>query len=239
MTRQAGLLLNYREVPYQAAWNGQKSMVAARRAGTIPDSLVILHHPPTYTIGRSGSRASVLISAAERDAAGIELVDVDRGGDATYHGPGQVVGYPIIDLRSRGGDVHAHLRAIEDVLIRTLKDLGIRAERDDRFTGVWVNNAKIAAIGIKVSSGISSHGFALNLDPRFDHWSGIVACGIRDREITSLRRVMQCEPDDGFVRDRLIHHAADIFDRDWQVPKTPSISPLIGEFADFPVVGAP
>ena len=238
MTRQAGLLLNYREVPYQAAWNGQRSMVAARRAGTIPDSMVILHHPPTYTIGRSGSRANVLFSEAERHSAGIELVDVDRGGDATYHGPGQVVGYPIIDLRSRGCDVHAHLRALEDVLIRTLNDLGIHGERDDRFTGVWVENAKIAAIGIKVSNGISSHGFALNLDPRFDHWSGIVACGIPDRDVTSLRQVMQCEPNDAFVRERLVHHAADVFDRDWQIPNTPLVSRLIGEFADFTTVEA-
>ena len=238
MTREAGLSLSFGEVPYQKAWSAQQAIIAARRAGNIPDSLVILRHPPTYTIGRSGSRSNILLSESDRIAAGIELLDVDRGGDATYHGPGQVVGYPIIDLRARGGDVHAHLRAIEDVLIRTLKDFGILGERDEKFTGVWVNQAKIAAIGIKVSSGVTSHGFALNLEPRFDHWSGIIACGIANRDVTSLGSIIGRAPDENIVRERLLVHAADVFDRDWRAPNVPLDAQLIGDLAQYQTVEA-
>lgn len=220
-----GWLFELGRVPYGQAWDLQKQLVARRRAGEIPDALLLLEHPPTYTIGRSGSPASVLLDSAARSMAGIELYEVDRGGDATYHGPGQVVGYPIVDLRPRGGDVHAYLRAVEELLIRTLADFGIAGERDGRYTGVWVEGAKVAAIGVKVSVGVTSHGFALNVDPDFDHWRGIVPCGIQDRSVTSLRRLLGTRPDDREVLSALVRHAADVLDLDLVDP--PIALPLV------------
>jgi lipoate-protein ligase B len=213
--RWAGWLVQLGRVPYGEAWELQRRLVAQRRAEAIPDTLVLLEHPPTYTVGRSGSLANVLLDAAARERAGIALYEVDRGGDATYHGPGQVVGYPIVDLRRRGGDVHAHLRAIEELLIRALADFGVAGERDGRYTGVWVGGAKVAAIGVKVSAGVASHGFALNVDPDFGHWAGIVPCGIRDRGVTSLARLLGERPADGSVRLALARHAADAFGLEW------------------------
>jgi lipoate-protein ligase B len=209
MSRAPGWLLEPGVVPYAEAWELQKQLVNRRRAGEIPDTLVLLEHPPTYTVGRSGSLGSVLV---DPQRLGIELYEVDRGGDATYHGPGQVVGYPIVDLRRRGGDVHAYLRAVEEVLIRTLSEFGVAGERDGRYTGVWVGGEKVAAIGVKVSSGVTSHGFALNVDPKFEHWAGIVPCGIRGRGVTSLARLLGARPDDAAVRSALVRHAGDVFD---------------------------
>jgi lipoate-protein ligase B len=204
-----GRLVELGVIPYDEAWQLQKRLVAQRRAGEIPDTLVLLEHPPTYTIGRSGSAAHVLVDPKSR---GIELFEVDRGGDVTYHGPGQVVGYPIVDLRPRGNDVHAYLRSVEEVLIRTLAEFGIEGQRDGRYTGVWVGDEKVAAIGVKVSVGVTSHGFALNVDPDFTHWAGIVPCGIQGRGITSLAKLLGARPDDAIVRASLVRHVFDVFD---------------------------
>jgi len=204
-----GRLVELGVVPYGEAWELQKSLVTRRRAGEIPDTLVLLEHPPTYTIGRSGSADNVLV---DPKASGIELYEVDRGGDVTYHGPGQVVGYPIVDLRTRGNDVHAYLRSVEEALIRTLAEFGLAGERDGRYTGVWVRGEKVAAIGVKVSVGVTSHGFALNVDPDFSHWSGIIPCGIKGRGVTSLTKLLGARPDDATVRAALARHVFDVFD---------------------------
>jgi lipoyl(octanoyl) transferase len=213
--RARGWLVDLGRVPYGQAWELQKQLVARRRAGEIPDTLVVVEHPPTYTVGRSGSMANILLDSTARSKAGIELYEVDRGGDATYHGPGQVVGYPILDLRPRGGDVHAYLRAVEELLIRTLADFGIVGERDGRYTGVWVEGEKIAAIGVKVSVGVTSHGFALNVDPNFEHWNGIIPCGIQGRAVTSLARLLGTHLDEAVVRAGLARHAGDVLELDF------------------------
>lgn len=202
-----GRLVDLGMVPYAEALELQRHLVARRRAGEIPDTIVLLEHPPTYTIGRSGSTASVLVDPG---GLGIQLFEVDRGGSATYHGPGQVVGYPIVDLRGRGGDVHAYLRALEEILLRTLAEFGVAGERDGRYTGVWVGDDKVAAIGVKVSSGITCHGFALNVDPCFEHWAGIVPCGIAGRGVTSLARLLGERPDDAAVRAVLGRHSFEV-----------------------------
>jgi lipoyl(octanoyl) transferase len=216
LTAAPGLLLELGRTPYRAAWDLQRELVARRRAGAIPDALLLLEHPPTYTIGRSGTSASVLLDAAARAAAGIELIESDRGGDATYHGPGQVVGYPIVDLRARGNDVHRYLRDVEELLLRALADFGLAGERDGRYTGVWVGGAKVAAIGVKVSGGVTSHGFALNVDPDFGHWAGIVPCGIHDRGVTSLARLLGRAPAIERVRATLARRAGEVFGRRWE-----------------------
>jgi lipoate-protein ligase B len=214
-----GLLLDLGVVPYGAAWELQRELVARRRAGRIPDTLILLEHPPTYTVGRSGTAEHVLLDAAGRGRLGIELFQVDRGGDATYHGPGQVVGYPIIDLRPRGGDVHRYLREVEDVLLRTLADLGIAGQRDGGYTGVWTAAGKVAQIGVKVSGGVTSHGFALNVDTIPEHWAGIVPCGLADRPVVSIGQVLGRTPDLARVRRRLTRHVSAVFGLDLRPPR--------------------
>jgi lipoate-protein ligase B len=189
-------------VDYEAAWELQKECVAERHTAPRPDRLLLLEHPPVYTLGRSGSGDNLLLDEAEREAQGITVHWVDRGGDVTYHGPGQLVGYPILDLkrlyRARGysrPDLHQYLRNIEEVVIEALRQFGVEGWRYEGYTGVWVDGPdgplKIAAIGIKVSSkGISSHGFALNVRPDLTHFEGIVPCGIQEHGVTSLARLL-------------------------------------------------
>jgi lipoyl(octanoyl) transferase len=173
-------------VPYEDAWRLQQRLVAHRRDGGGRDVVLLLEHPPVYTLGKRTDRSHVLFDEAERARHGIALVEVDRGGDVTYHGPGQLVGYPILQLASIRGVVD-YVRALEEVLIRALASLGVSGRRVPDYTGVWVGDEKVAAIGVRVASGgITSHGFALNVDPDLRHFDGIVPCGIADRGVCSL-----------------------------------------------------
>jgi lipoyl(octanoyl) transferase len=171
---------------YRSAWDLQRQLVAERREGERGDVVLLLEHPPVYTLGSRADRTHILFTERELRAHGIDVIEVDRGGDVTYHGPGQLVGYPIIRLgRVRG--VVDYVRALEEILIRAVATFGIHAGRSTGYTGVWVGDAKLAAIGVRVSSGgITSHGFALNVSPDLSHFSGIVPCGIRDRSVCSL-----------------------------------------------------
>ncbi|MBI4497861.1 MAG: lipoyl(octanoyl) transferase LipB, partial [Chloroflexi bacterium] len=175
---------------YGAAWRLQQGLVRARQQGRIGDVLILLEHPPTYTIGRRGTRDHVLLDPAELARQDIAVYEVDRGGEVTYHGPGQLVGYPILDLRGRGRDVHTYVHGLEAILIRTLGDLGIAAATLPGIVGVWVGLEKIAALGVRVSRGVTSHGFALNVTTNLDHFTGIIPCGITDKGVTSLLRVL-------------------------------------------------
>lgn len=184
-------------VPYCEAWEMQKVLVEERRAGKIPDTLLLLEHPPTITLGRGADRAHVLASADELAERGIERVDTDRGGDVTYHGPGQLVGYPILDLREapHRPDLHEYFRRLEETLIHALSMFGIAGDRFSKYTGVWIvppaaPPEKIAAMGIRISRWITCHGFALNVCPRLDHFASIVPCGIHDYGVTSMSRVL-------------------------------------------------
>ncbi|MEX2487432.1 MAG: lipoyl(octanoyl) transferase LipB [Nitriliruptoraceae bacterium] len=173
-------------VAYQTAWDWQRALVADRHAARAGDTLLLLEHPAVYTRGKRTDPDHVRWDAATRRAHGVDLVDVDRGGDVTYHGPGQLVGYPIIKLASIRAVVD-YVRALEGVLIDALADFGVAAARVDGYTGVWVGDEKIAAIGVRVASGgITSHGFALNVAPDLAHFTGIVPCGITDRGVCSL-----------------------------------------------------
>ncbi len=173
-------------VGYLDAWELQRRLVDARRDGAISDTLLLLEHPPVYTMGRRTDRAHLLWDAEERASRGIDLVEVDRGGDVTYHGPGQLVGYPIVRLAS-SRSVVGYVRALEAALIDALGALGVQARRSEGYTGVWVGNEKIAAIGVRVAvGGVTSHGFALNVHPDLGDFGGIVPCGISDRGVCSL-----------------------------------------------------
>ena len=175
-------------VPYVKAWELQKELVQLRKNREIPDTLVLLEHPPVYTVGRAARDASNL-GAGEGylRSLGAEVFWSDRGGDATFHGPGQLVGYPILLLRDR--DTHGYLRRLEGVLIRALADYGLEGRHHPEYTGVWVGEKKVAAIGVKFSSGwITSHGFALNVSTDLSWFDRITPCGIQEYGVTSLER---------------------------------------------------
>ena len=174
-------------IPYAEALALQSDLVGRRRTGDIPDQLLLLQHPHVITLGTAASRSHVLADESRRRELGIDLVDVGRGGDVTYHGPGQLVGYPILDLKPDRKDVHQYLRDLEVVLVHTLDEMGIRGEPVPNLTGVWVDGRKIAAIGVRISSGwITSHGFALNVSNDLSFFETIVPCGIQDVSVTSV-----------------------------------------------------
>jgi lipoyl(octanoyl) transferase len=173
-------------VPYGEAWDLQRRLVAERQEGGGRDTLLLLEHPRVYTLGKRADRANVLLDDAALAHRGIEVVAVDRGGDVTYHGPGQLVGYPILRLAGTRAVVD-YVRALEAILLRTLATFGVTGERSPGYTGVWVGDEKVAAIGVRVTSGgVTSHGFALNVTTDLDDFAGIVPCGIRDRGVCSL-----------------------------------------------------
>ena len=177
-------------VDYSTALRLQKTLVDLRKAGQIGDTLLLLEHPPVITLGRNAKRANVLVSEEQAARAGVEICECDRGGDVTYHGPGQLVGYPIFDLRGFTPRIGAvdFVRKLEEVLIRTCADFGVATHRMRGMTGVWTlrNEAKIAAIGIHISRGVTSHGFALNVSTDLSHFKLIIPCGIGDKPVTSL-----------------------------------------------------
>ena len=177
---------------YGEAWALQRQVGQRVLAGDLLDTVLLVEHPPVYTLGRGahGSRENLLWDEPRRRDEGIELFDVDRGGDITYHGPGQLVGYPILDLHRYGRDLHRYLRQLEESLIVALHVFGIDAGRLPPHTGVWVGQEKVAAIGVKASHWITQHGFALNVDPNLTHFTGIVPCGIEDKGVTSMRQLL-------------------------------------------------
>jgi lipoyl(octanoyl) transferase len=178
-------------LPYDAGVALQESLVAARRRGEQPDTLLLLEHRPVVTLGRTADPRHVLWDAGELARRGIELREAGRGGDATFHGPGQLVGYPIVRLADDRRDAHRYLRDLEQALIDTVAELGVEAGRVPGLTGVWVGRDKLAAIGVRLNSGwITSHGFALNVRENLAGFAAIVPCGIADRGITSLARLL-------------------------------------------------
>lgn len=173
-------------VPYRQAWAWQQALVARRQQGDGEDVLLLLEHPPTYTLGRRANPANLLVAPAALKARGCDVVEIDRGGDVTFHGPGQLVGYPILRLGPDEVDYRGYIRRLEEVLIRTVGQFGLPGERLPGFSGVWCNGAKLAAIGVKIAAGVTSHGFALNIDTDLDYFRRIVPCGIPDKPVGSL-----------------------------------------------------
>jgi lipoyl(octanoyl) transferase len=201
-------------VPYAEALALQRSLVDERRAGVIGDTLLLVEHPHVITLGvrGDGGRAHLLATPEVLASRGIELHETGRGGDITYHGPGQLVGYPILDLKPDRCDVHRYVRDLEEVLIRTVSDYGIEAGRIAGLTGVWVGDEKLAAIGVRIARWITSHGFALNVGTNLDYFELIVPCGIADRGVTSLSRLLDRPIDMAEVAERAAEHFANIFD---------------------------
>ena len=198
---------------YLRAWEIQKALAWQVHQGTQPNTLLLLEHPPVYTIGRRGNRDQVLLDDDQLSELGISLHEIDRGGQVTYHGPGQMVAYPVVDLREWGGPVK-YVRTLEQVTIKTLADFGIDSGLEEGFTGVWVGDKvdslersrKIAAIGVKISRGVSYHGFALNVNTDLAPFDHIVPCGIIDRGVTSMGRFLEGTVDMGMVAFSLMYH---------------------------------
>ena len=204
-------------IRYDEALGLQRELVEERRANRVPDLLLLLEHPPVITLGvRSEvSRANVVATDEQLAELGVAIHETGRGGDVTYHGPGQIVGYPILDLRPDRCDVHKYVRDLEDVMMRACADYGVSAGRIAGLTGTWVGTEKIGAIGIRISRWITSHGFAFNVRTDLDHFKLIVPCGISDRGVTSLEKVTGRSLQMREVEDAIVRRFAEVFERSY------------------------
>jgi len=206
-------ILNLNTVSYHEALELQKKLVELRSRDSIQDTLILLEHPPVFTITREATRRNLLVSPQALAEKGITVHQTNRGGDITYHGPGQLVGYPIISLKDRGKDLHRYIRSLEEMIILVLQEYGIRGYRDAINAGVWVEGDKIAAIGIAVkSSWTTMHGFAFNISPDLSHYSFIVPCGIVGRGVTSLAKILGRQVERKEVQNRLVHYFEEVFE---------------------------
>ena len=190
----------------------QQRLVDDRQTGRLPDHLLLLEHDPVFTLGRNARRENVLLGEEALRARGFEVYESGRGGDVTYHGPGQVVGYPILELPPERRDVHRYVRDLEDVMIRACADFGVPASRVPGLTGAWVGNDKIGAIGVRIARWVTSHGFALNVSSDLSAFDLVVPCGIRERGVTSLERLVRRPVPLGDVMDSLTRHFAAVFE---------------------------
>lgn len=197
-------------VEYDMAWQQQRRLVAACRQDGLP-RLLLLEHPPTYTFGVRGKQEHLLLDSDSLSRIGAAVRRADRGGDVTFHGPGQLVGYPILDLRHWGEGPGWYVRSLEAVVIDALAEFGVDAHREPGRPGVWVGEAKIGAIGVRISRNITSHGFALNVDPNLEYFSHIVPCGLQDVTITSMARELERTPDMNAVVAAIIDAFARVF----------------------------
>lgn len=198
-------------IDYKAAWDLQKDIFEKRYQKEIEDVLLLLEHPHTYTLGKTAHRENLICNEEYLENNHISVYDIDRGGDITYHGTGQIVGYPIFDLNNWAKDTHKYLRALEEVLIKTCEDYGIQVGRIAGLTGVWIENRKIAAIGIKVSRWITMHGFAFNINTDLDLYKGIIPCGITDKEVTSLQKELGREISLDEVKQKILKNVKEVF----------------------------
>ena len=198
-------------IDYKEAWDLQKEILSQRLSGETEDILLLLEHPNTYTLGKTANKHNLKGSEEYLKQNQISVYDIDRGGDITYHGPGQIVGYPIIDLNNWYKDTHKYLRALEEVIILTCSEYNLVCERNPKHTGVWLKERKIAAIGIKVSRWITMHGFAFNVNTDLNLFNGIIPCGIQDKEVTSLSRELNRKVDIQEVKEKLLKNFKEIF----------------------------
>jgi lipoyl(octanoyl) transferase len=201
-------------IDYQEAWNLQKEIFDLRYKNEISDVLFLLEHPNTYTLGKVADKNHLISSVQYLEENKISVYDIDRGGDITYHGPGQIVGYPIISLDEWERDTHKYLRALEEVIIKTCSNFGLTCSRHPKHTGVWIHNKKIAAIGIKVSRWITMHGFAFNVNTDLSLFQGIVPCGITDKEVTSLQKELGKELNLNLVKEMIFKYFIEVFNYD-------------------------
>lgn len=203
------------QLSYADALEWQKQLVAQRKVDEIPDTLLLLEHPHVITIGvkARGTRTNITATDEELAARGVEVFETGRGGDVTYHGPNQLVGYPILDLNPDRRDVHRYVRDLEEVLIRAAQEFGLPAGRQPGLTGVWVGDQKIAAIGVRISRWVTSHGFALNIGSDLSFFDLIVPCGITDKQVGSMAELLRRPVTRAEVEPVVLRHFCEIFER--------------------------
>jgi lipoyl(octanoyl) transferase len=231
MQKQAVFFRDLGEMGYSDAWNyqesllkqnvdikiGNRSMQEQQRENSTTNYLLFVEHPPVYTLGKSGQEANVLLSENELQERGILFIKTNRGGDITFHGPDQIVGYPILDLEKFGTDIGKYLRNLEEIIIRTLADYGLKGDRSKGETGVWLEpgvpgkERKIAALGVRCSRWITMHGFAFNINTDLQYFDGIIPCGIRDKQVTSLARELGRTVGLSEVKEKLKTHFEEVF----------------------------
>lgn len=199
-------------IDYKEAWDLQKQILLLRSEHKIDDMFFLLEHPNTYTLGKVADRSHLISTDEFLQDNKISVYDIDRGGDITYHGPGQIVGYPLIDLHDWHLDTHKYLRSLEEVIIKTCAYFGLAGTRDPKYTGVWIENRKIAAIGIKVSHWITMHGFAFNVNTDLSLFDGIIPCGIHDKEVTSLSKELNKKFDIQEVKELLFNNFKEVYE---------------------------
>ena len=216
MSRRRLVVQRLGRIGYADGVERQKALVQARLAGRVEDTLLFVEHPPVITLGvkTRGALGNVRADAGTLAAHGVEIHESGRGGDVTFHGPGQLVGYPIVDLKPDRLDVHRYVRDLEEVLIRTAADYGIEAGRVKGYSGAWVGDRKLAAIGVRISRWVTSHGFALNVSTDLAGFDLIVPCGIADRGVTSLAALLGRDVPIGAVEASVARHFGDVFERD-------------------------
>lgn len=211
MLQQEVYLANYPLLPYQEALNLQKQVLSAKIEGNFPDTLLLAEHPPVITLGRRGKKENIRASREALRREKIEIIHTERGGDVTYHGPGQIVGYPIFALANYGKDLSRFVSSIEEVLIRVCGDLGIKAGRRSVNRGVWVGEKKIASIGLAIRRWISFHGFAFNWAPNMAHFRFITPCGLSGVEMTSVGEILGRAVDPDMLRTGICKHFEEVF----------------------------
>jgi len=211
MLQQEVYLVNYPFLPYQEALTLQRQVLSAKIEGNFPDTLLLVEHPPVITLGRRGKKENIRASREALRREKIEIIHTERGGDVTYHGPGQIVGYPIFALANYGKDLSRFVSSIEEVLIRVCGDLGIEAGRRSVNRGVWVGEKKIASIGLAIRRWISFHGFAFNWAPNMGHFRFITPCGLSGVEMTSVGEILGRAVDPDMLRTGICKHFEQIF----------------------------
>jgi lipoate-protein ligase B len=199
-------------INYQEAWDLQKKILELRYQNKIPDVLLLLEHPNTYTLGKVTDKNNLLSDPDFLKENNISVYEIDRGGDITFHGPGQIVGYPIINLVNWKRDTHEYLRGLEEVIIRTCDEFGLKSHRNPKYTGVWIGDRKIAAIGIKISRWITMHGFAFNINTDLSLFNGIIPCGIKEKSVTSLSKELNVEVEIKIVKEKLLNNFKQFFE---------------------------
>ena len=211
-----GYVIDLGLIDYEKAWDLQHQLWSKRVEGEVPDLLLILEHPHVITLGRRGNRSHLLVSPEVLEAMRIPIFHVERGGDVTYHGPGQMVIYPVLDLKEYGYRLIRYIGQIEDVILRVLKDFGIEGRRDPVNRGVWVNEEKIASVGVAIKRWVSFHGFSLNYETDLKYFELINPCGLEGKKMTSMAKIMGTMISRERLVERIGFHFTQIFERDWK-----------------------
>jgi lipoate-protein ligase B len=211
-----GYIIDLGLIDYQKAWDLQHLLWSKRVEGELPDLLLILEHPHVITLGRRGNRSHLIASPKVIEAMKIPTFHVERGGDVTYHGPGQMVVYPILDLKEYGYRLIRYIGQIEEVILRVLEDFGIQGRRDPANRGVWVNEEKIASVGVAIKRWVSFHGFSLNYETNLKYFELINPCGLEGRKMTSMAKILGTKISRNHLVERISVHFMQIFERDWE-----------------------